>query len=205
MTASSSAPVSLVVLSRYTGALIDLAEESNSIKKIQKDFSELEAMIASSDELAQLISSPLVSQGKQEQIISEIAKKAKLQELTSNFLGVLVQNRRLNALSAIIKTFDREVSKRSGEVLVRIETASKLSSAEQKDFQAKISDVIGSNVSVETVVSPEILGGMIVTVGSYMVDDSVRRKLERLSSALKQGSNQNNINQTKVKNLKEVV
>lgn len=197
--------VSSVVLSRYVGALIDLAEESKSIKKIQKDFSEIEAMIASSDELADLIFSPLVAQQKQEQIISEIATKAKLDKLTKNFLGVLVQNRRLNALLGMIAEFKKEISKRSGEVLVRVETASKLSAAEQKDVEAKISKVIGSNISVEAVVTPEILGGMIVTIGSYMVDDSVRRKLERLGSALKQGSNQNNINQTKAKNLKEVV
>ncbi len=197
--------VSSVVLSRYVGALIDLAEESKSIKKIQKDFSEIEAMIASSDDLADLIFSPLVAQQKQEQIISEIATKAKLDKLTKNFLGVLVQNRRLNALLGMIAEFKKEISKRSGEVLVRVETASKLSAAEQKDVEAKISKVIGSNISVEAVVTPEILGGMIVTIGSYMVDDSVRRKLERLGSALKQGSNQNNINQTKAKNLKEVV
>ncbi len=198
MTSSSS--VSLVVLSRYAGALIDLAEKSKSVKDVQKDFREIEAMVDSSDELARFISSPLVSSRAQEKVIGDIAKKAKLNKLTQNFLGVLVQNRRLNALMGVIKAYDKAVSVRSGEVSVRVEVATKLSSTQEKDFQKKLSASIGSTVLVETVVVPEILGGMIVTIGSYMVDDSVRRKLERLSAALKQGSNQNT-----VQNLKEVI
>ncbi len=198
MTSSSS--ISSVVLSRYAGALVDLAEKASSVKDVQKDFREIEAMVNSSDELAYVISSPLISQQAQGKVISDLAKKAKFNKLTQNFLGVLVQNRRLGALLGVIKAYDKAVSVRSGEVSVRVETATPLSATQEKEFQKKLSVVIGSSVLVETVVAPEILGGMIVTIGSHMVDDSVRRKLERLSSALKQGSNQNNI-----QNLKEVV
>ncbi len=200
MTVSNSAPVSSVVLSRYVGALIDLAEESKSVEKIQKDLNDMVSMVEGSDELAQVIFSPLIAKEKQEKIISEIATKAKLDKLTKNFLSVLVENRRLNALLSMVEWFNKEVSKRSGEVSVRVEVASKLSAAQEKEVQAKISKVIGSKVSIEAIVTPGILGGMIVTVGSYMVDDSVRRKLERLSVALKQTSNSNTI-----QNLKEVI
>jgi len=199
MTSSSS--ISSVVLSRYAGALVDLAEKASSVKDVQKDFREIEAMVNSSDELAYVISSPLISQQAQGKVISDLAKKAKFNKLTQNFLGVLVQNRRLGALLGVIKSYNKAVSVRSGEVSVRVETATPLSATQEKEFQKKLSVVIGSSVLVETVVAPEILGGMIVTIGSHMVDDSVRRKLERLSSALKQGSNQNNTAQ----NLKEVV
>lgn len=192
--------VSSVVLSRYAGALIDLAEEAKAVENIQKDFADIAAMIAGSDDLASVISSPLISQQKQEKIISDIAKKAKLHKLTSNFLNVLVENRRLNALEGVIKSYNQEMSKRSGEVSVRVETSAKLTSAQEKEFQSKISGAIGSNVSIETRVTPEIMGGSIITIGSYMIDDSVRRKLERLGSALKQSSNSNTI-----QNLKEVV
>ncbi len=192
--------VSSVVLSRYAGALIDLAEEAKAVEKVQKDFADIAAMIAGSDDLASVISSPLISQQKQENIISDIAKKAKLHKLTSNFLNVLVENRRLNALEGVIKSYNQEMSKRSGEVSVRVETSAKLTSAQEKEFQSKISGAIGSDVSIETHVTPEIMGGSIITIGSYMIDDSVRRKLERLGSALKQSSN-SNTNQ----NLKEVV
>ncbi len=195
----SSEPISSVVLTRYAGALIDLAEKAKSVSKVQKDFRDIEAMIKSSPELERVISSPLISQQKQEKIINDIAAKAKLQKLTKNFLGVLVQNRRLGALVGVIKVYHKLVSARSGDVSVRVQTAQKLTATQEKDFQKKISSAIGSNVLVEAVVAPEILGGMIITIGSYMIDDSVRRKLERLGSALKKGSNQNTVN------LKEVV
>lgn len=196
---TSSTPVSSVVLSRYASALIDLAEKAKSVEKIQKDFNSLESAISDSQELAEVISSPLVSSAKQAAIILEIADKAKLQDLTRNFLNVLIQNRRLYALSAIMKAYKKEVSKRSGELSVRVETAEKMTAAQKKEFETKISGVLGSGVAIEAVVSPEIIGGMVVTIGSFMVDDSVRRKLERLSSALKNSSNQNTVN------LKEVV
>ncbi len=198
MTSSSSIP--LVVLSRYAGALIDLAEQAKSVKEVQKDLHEMKAMITSSKELARFISSPLISVETQKSVIDDIVQRANFNKLTQNFLGVLVQNRRLNALEGIIDAYDKAVSVRAGEVFVRVETAVKLTSAQEKAFQKKLSNVIGSNVFVKTEVVPEILGGMIVTVGSHMVDDSVRRKLERLSSALKQGSNQNT-----AQNLKEVI
>lgn len=195
----SSEPISSVVMTRYAGALIDLAEKGKSVQKIQKDFQDIEAMIASTPELGELISSPLVSQAKQEKIISDIAVKAKLHKLTKNFLGVLVENRRLNILVGVIRAYHKLVSIRSGEVTVRVQTAQKMTATQEKAFHKKISSAIGSNVLVEAIVVPEILGGMIVTVGSYMVDDSVRRKLERLGASLKNGSNQNTVN------LKEVV
>ena len=132
--------------------------------------------------------------------MADIAAKAKLQALTKNFLSVLVENRRLNALPGVIGAYDKIVSMRSGEVAVRVETAVKMSVSQEKEFTKKLSTVIGSDISVETFVTPEILGGMIVTIGSYMVDDSVRRKLERLGATLRQSSNQNT-----VQNLKEVV
>lgn len=196
---SSSMSVSSVVLSRYAGTLLDLAEEGKSVSKIQKDLGDVLAMISASDDLAQAIASPLLSQSRQEAIVSDLAAKAKLQKLTKSFLGVLVQNRRLNALEGIITEFNKLVSARSGEVAVRVETAAKMSAAQSKEFQKNIESALGQSVSIEMRITPEIIGGTVVTIGSYMIDDSVRRKLERLNVALKSGSNQNTVN------LKEVV
>ncbi len=196
---TTSMPISSVVLSRYAGALIDLAEEAKNASKIQKDLDAVEAMISDSDELLQVIVSPRTGKKQQEAILSDIAEKAKFQDLTKNFFGVLISNRRLNALPGIIKAYRKEVAKRSGQVEVRVETAEKMTAAQAKDVQKKISVAIGTDVAVEAHVVPEIIGGMVVTIGSYMIDDSVRRKLERLNVALKSNSNQNTVN------LKEVV
>lgn len=191
---SSSMSISSVVISRYAGTLLDLAEEGKSVSKIQKDLEDLAGMISSSDDLAQAISSPMLSRERQEAIVADISSKAKLQKLTKNFLGVLVQNRRLNALEAIIKEFKKQVSVRSGEVSVRVETATALSASQEKAMKKNIEGALGRAVSIEVGVTPEILGGTVVTIGSYMIDDSVRRKLERLNVSLKSGANQNKVN-----------
>lgn len=196
---TSATPVSSVVLTRYAGALVDLAEKAKSVEKVQKDLDDIESMIAASDDLALAIASPLLSREKQEQIVADLSKKAKFNKLTQNFLGVLVQNRRLNALQGIVKAYRKIVSERAGEIAVRVETASKLTAAQEKAFKDKIEKALGRGVSMESIITPEIIGGSIVTIGSYMIDDSVRRKLERLNGALKGHSNQNTVN------LKEVV
>ncbi len=197
MTASTL--VSSVVLDRYAGALVDLAEESKAVSKIQKDLAALESVISESDDLQQFISSPSVSREKQHAVIAEVIKKAKLQKLTANFLGVLVENRRINILPQVITAFNKEIAKRSGQVEVKVQTAAKITAAQTKTIEKKISASLGVDVIVEASVTPEIIGGMVVTIGSYMIDDSVRRKVERLGSALKSNSNQKEIN------LKEVV
>ena len=197
---ASSTSVSSVVLSRYAGVLVDLAEDAGLVEKVSKDFRDMGSMIEASSELQHVVFSPLINRKKQEKLIDDIAASAKFQTLTKNFLGVLVQNRRLNALLGIIKAYEREIATRSGEVLVQLETASELTKTQEKQFRERLSKALGSDVSIQTSVVPEILGGVVVTIGSYMVDDSVRRKLERLGTALRQGSNQNT-----VQNLKEVV
>jgi F-type H+-transporting ATPase subunit delta len=105
----------------------------------------------------------------------------------------------MNALGGIIKAFHKDVSSRRGEITVHVETAEPLTKKQEGTFKKKVSDALGVGVLIETSVDPEILGGMIVTVGSHMIDDSVRRKLERLGATLVKGANQN-----MVQDLKEV-
>ncbi len=195
---SSSTPISSIVYTRYAGALIDLAEQNKAVDKIQKNLSALENMINDSDDLAEVITSQLISKEKQAAAINALAKKAKLEKLTANFLGVLVENRRLNALPGIITVFNKILAAKSGQVEVSVETAAKLTAGQVKDVKQKIEKALGTTIIVEEKVTPEIMGGVIVTIGSYMIDDSVRRKLERLGGALKSNANQNT-------NLKEVV
>lgn len=196
---ASSVSASSVVLSRYVGALADLAEKKGALEKVQQDMMDIAAMLAGSEDLRLMVSSPRIGAVAQARAVESLSKAAKFDRLTVNFLNVLVQNRRLNALGGIVKAFQKEVSRRRGEVTVRVETAMPLTGKQEEAFRDKISAALGVGVQIETAVDPDILGGMIVTVGSHMVDDSVRRKLERLGSALVKGANQNT-----VQNLKEV-
>lgn len=172
------------VASRYAAALIDLAEKADSIQQIEKDFGDLEAMIASSADLASLIRNPLLNSAQQKAAILAISEKAAFSPLTNNFLGVLAQNRRLSALNGVIRALKLELDRRRGVVDARVQTAFALSDAQTKALQKSLSDAMGSNVTLNVEIDRDLLGGMIVTVGSRMIDDSVRRKLERLKRTL---------------------
>lgn len=188
----TSAPqVSSMVSKRYAGALIDLAVQNRALEAVEKDVKALESMVADSDDLKSLIRSPLFSADQQRKAIGAIAAKAKFHKLTTNFLNVLAENRRLNALEGLLKAIKQGLSEHRGEVKATVKTASALTAAQTKALQSAISKAVGSDVSLEAKTDPDILGGMIVTVGSHMIDDSVRRKLERLKNAMHGGANQN--------------
>ena len=178
---SSSQQGFSIVSQRYANALIELAEEDKKLDKVEKDLRDLAAMIKDSDALASLILSPVNSKSSLQNAVDAIASKAKLQDITKNFLGVLVQNGRLNILPSIIRMFEKAQEQRRGSISVDVQVAQDMSAKQQKDLQAALSKAIGKDVAVNARVEPGILGGMIVTVGSHMIDDSVRRKLERLS------------------------
>lgn len=178
---------SSVICTRYAGALVDLAEKEKVVDKVQKDLESLGAVIAASGDLSDVILSPLVSSAQQGAIVLELADKIKAQKLTKNFLGVLTQNRRVGALLGVAKAYDKIVAERSGLVDVCVQTAEALGEEQSKAVKEKIEKAIKASVRMEEEVSPDIMGGMVVTIGSYMIDDSVRRKIERLGMALKSG------------------
>ncbi len=190
----STAPQASSIISiRYAAALIDLAHESKQIDKVESDIKSLDAMIANSADLRTLLKSPLIGKKDQAAAMAAIVKKAKLQTLTAKFIALIVENNRLNALDGVIQAFYKELSKRRGEVSAHVQTAAILSAKQTKALQEAISKSVGSNVLLQTSVEPGILGGMIVTVGSHMVDDSITRKLERLRVRMSKQSNQNNL------------
>ncbi len=197
---SSSNLTSSLIYTRYAGALVDLAEQKKIVDKVQSDLDNLQAALDKSKDLSEAISSPIVSAREHARVMEDLAKMVKVQDLTKNFLGVLAQNRRINALPGIIKAYEKIVAKRSGLVDVSVQTAEAMNKDQVAAVKSKIEKALGSTVRLEEKVSPEILGGMVITIGSYMVDDSVRRKIERLGMALKSSANQESL----VSNLKEV-
>ncbi|HIL28667.1 MAG TPA: F0F1 ATP synthase subunit delta [Micavibrio sp.] len=170
-----------------------MADEAKSVEKIEKDMLALEAMLEGSEDLQRLIENPLMSSGAQQNGILAIATKAKFQKLTQNFLGVLVQNRRLGALPQVINVMKAELRTRRGEVEAKVVSAYALTPAQTNALQKDLSKAMGTNVTLSVEVDKELLGGMTVTVGSQMIDDSVRSKLDRLKRAMSSGSNQNQV------------
>lgn len=188
---SASNQTSSVVSERYANALIELAEESKKLDKIEKDINDLATMIQGSEDLAHTIRSPLNKEQSLLNAMFALADKAKLQDVTKSFLGVLVQNGRLPALPKIIESFNAALAKRRGAVSVDVQVAQDMTAKQKKDLEAALSKAIGKDVAVNARVEPGILGGMVVTVGSYMIDDSVRRKLERLQVSMGKQANEN--------------
>lgn len=168
-----------------------MAADNKAVEAVEKDMGALATMLAGSQDLRALIGNPLTGRKKQEAAVLAVAQKAGFNDLTVRFLGVLAQNGRLNALAGIIKAFGNELRKRRGEVQATVQTAFALTPAQTKALQEQLSKAMGTNVTLDVSVNKELLGGMTVTVGSRMIDDSVRSKLDRLQRAMTSGSNQN--------------
>jgi F-type H+-transporting ATPase subunit delta len=190
---TSATKASSAVATRYAVALIDLAEEAKILDKVDADLGDLRSMMNESSDLAALVRSPRVNRARQEAALDALAEKAKFQKLTRNFLGVLARNRRMAALEAITAAFHKELSRRRGEITVNVQTAQDMTPAQLKALQDALSKSMNADVIVHAKVEPSILGGMIVTVGSHMIDDSVARKLERLKAAMNKQSNENTL------------
>jgi len=170
---------------RYATALLDLAEGEKAVDAVADDLKGLQTMIDESDDLTRLIRSPVISRADQLKAITAVMDKAEMNALSKKFIGVVANNRRLFALSSVIKAFLSILSQRRGEVTAVVTSASELSDKQVKDLGASLKKITGSDVAVETAVDPDLLGGLVVKVGSQMFDSSLRTKLQHLSLAMK--------------------
>lgn len=161
-----------------------MAVDSKSIEKIEKDVADLAVMLGASTELQRLIRDPLMGRQAQREAMMALADKAKFQKLTKHFLGMMAENRRLVILSVMIEAFAAEMIRRRGEVAATVETAYPLTATQTKKLQAELKKAVGSDVTLDVKVNEDLLGGMIVTVGSLMIDDSVRHKIDRLGRSM---------------------
>ncbi len=176
---------------RYASALVDTAEANKKIDSVEKDLNDLEAMMNDSQDLQNMMRSPLISQDEKVKSIQAIAKSAKFNDITTNFLALLAQNSRLNMAQSMINAVRAEASRRRGEISATIETAFKLSKEQEKALQDSIAKAMGQPVAINVEVKQDLIGGMVVTVGSQMFDASIKRKLERLKIAMKSNANNN--------------
>ena len=180
-----------VTAMRYATALVDVAQDSKKIDSVQKDMNDLHAMILESQDFQNFLKSPLISKAEKTKVVDSIAAKGKFQDATANFLKVLVQNGRLPILHEIVHGFFEEVSKRNGEMIANVVSAFPLDAQQKKDLEASLAKSMGKTIAVNVDVDKELIGGMVVTVGSQMFDASVKRKLERLKIAMTSGANNN--------------
>lgn len=165
---------------RYASALFDLAEADKQLDAVIGNLDSLNAMIGESEDLRRLLSSPVISRDDQSKTLSTIADKAGFNALTVNFIAVVADNRRLSVLPAIINAFKEILSAHRGEATAEVVSAAELSEKQITDLGDSLKQAIGTKVTIDASVDPELLGGLVVKVGSRMVDSSLRTKLQQL-------------------------
>jgi len=173
------------VAGRYATALFGLAVDRGALDPTANDLASLQAMIDDSDDLRRLIRSPLFSRDQQHAAMDAVLEKAGISQLVRTFVAVVSRNRRLFALEGMIKAYRALVARHRGEVTAEVISATPLSAAQRAAVEEALKQAIGANITVNTAVDPALIGGMIVRVGSRMVDSSLRTKLQRLQLVMK--------------------
>lgn len=170
---------------RYAAALFELADEQKALDQTASDLDRLKQMLGESDDLRRLVRSPVLSRAEQGNAMAALMEAAGISPLTRNFVGLVARNRRLFALPAMIRAFLAELARRRGELTAQVTAARPLSEAQHSALVDTLKRAIGSKVSINVTVDPSLIGGMIVKVGSRMIDSSVRTKLAKLQLAMK--------------------
>jgi F-type H+-transporting ATPase subunit delta len=170
---------------RYAAALFELADENKALDAVASDLRGLRDLLAASADLRHLVRSPILSRAEQAKAVAAVASHAGFDALTRNFLGLVAQNRRLFAVPAMIRAFLERLAARRGEVTAEVTSALELTPAQFAAVGDQLRKAMGSKVAVEVKVDKELLGGLVVKVGSRMVDASLRSKLHRLQLAMK--------------------
>jgi F-type H+-transporting ATPase subunit delta len=171
---------------RYATALFELALETNSIDAVLADLQRFDGLLAESADLARLVRSPVFAADVQSKAIAAVIDHAGITGLAARFLKVLTQNRRLFAVREVIRAYSASVARHKGEVTAQVTVAEPLSEAHQNEIKNTLSAVTGKDVRVDVKIDPAIIGGLIVKLGSRMVDTSLRTKLNGLRHAMKE-------------------
>ena len=171
---------------RYAGALYELSVEAKATDTVLADLTTLKTLLAENAELASLVASPVYARSDQMNAVVAILNEAGAHALTAKFVGAVAENGRLFALQQIIQAFIDEVARRNGQVSAEVVSAVALDEARQKSVKETVSQIAGSeNISLSLRVDPSLIGGLVVRIGSRLIDTSLKTKLNRLEAAMK--------------------
>ena len=180
-----SAGIQASLAGRYASALFDLASEAGTVSAVEGDLETLAEALRESPELRALIRNPEVSREALGRVLAGLGSELNLSDLTKNFLGVLAQNRRVAELPATIRAFRSIAAAQRGEVTAEVASAHPLSDDQLATLEHKLRVREGRTVKLKTLVDPDLLGGLVVTIGSQRIDSSIRSRLNSLAQAMK--------------------
>lgn len=170
---------------RYATALFDLAREQDALDAVADDLATVERLTAESDELRHAIRSAVLSREEQERAVTAVAERAGIGELTRRFLGVLARNRRLFVLPQIAAAYRARLARERGEIAAEVTSAQPLDEGQLDALRAAVSKHVGKAVSLSTSVDPGLMGGVVVRIGSRMIDASLKTRLHQLELAMR--------------------
>ena len=174
-----------LVSDRYAAALYDLAAEKKLVDPVLEDLSNLKNMLKDNKELSLVIKSPLITSIDKLNIFESLLKKINANELTSTFLKVIEKNKRFSNLASIITQFMNINSQKRGDVLADITSADELNDEQKNNITNQLKSILGDKLSLSFDVDKNIIGGLIVKVGSKMIDTSLANKINKLKIAMK--------------------
>lgn len=174
------------VSGRYATALFELARDEKAVDAVKADLDRFKVMLAGSADLTRLVRSPVFSSETQSKALAAVLTKAGFTGITANFLKVLTANRRLFAVTDVIRAFGALVAKFKGEATADVTVAEPLSERNLDALKTALKTVTGKDVALNVNVDPAIIGGLVVKLGSRMVDSSLRTKLNSIKHAMKE-------------------
>lgn len=170
---------------RYASALFDLAKEENALPAVEKDVATLKALLEASADLRRLFGSPVFSIEDQVRALDAVLKHAEVGGLVANFMRVVARNRRLFAAPAMLEIFGEIAAQDRGETVAVVTSAEPLSETQLTALREALAEKAGGTVKLETKVDPSLIGGLVVKLGSQMIDTSVKTRLASLKTAMR--------------------
>lgn len=180
-------PITSGMAGRYANALFELALESKAVEAVKKDLEQFEELVAKNPDLTRLVRSPVFGADEQLKALDGILAKANIKGIAANFLRVITTNRRLFAVRDMIRAYRALVARHKGEVTAQVTVADKLSEKNLTALKSALKSVTGGkDIDLEVRIDPAIIGGLIVKLGSRMIDSSLRTKLNAIKFAMKE-------------------
>lgn len=186
MDVSETASISSGIADRYATALFELSREGGSIDGLQKDVATLTEMVKGSADLRDLLHSPLYKRDAQEAGITAVAEKAGLSATVTNTLRLMAQKRRLFVVPQFLAALKERIAEEKGIVTAEVTSAKALTKTQSEKLAAVLKGKVGQDVEINTTVDESLIGGLIVKLGSKMIDTSIRSKLAALSNTMKE-------------------
>lgn len=183
---SEPASISTGIADRYATAIFELSKEAKTLAKLEENLTDLSAALDDSADLRDLIASPVVSRSEQQSAITAVADKMGLVPEFKNGLALMAAKRRLFVLPQLVRQLRDMIAEDKGEITADVSSAVKLTAAQSKSLAATLKKTVGKDVKINATVDESLIGGLVVKVGSKMIDTSIRSRLDSLQNAMKE-------------------